>query len=124
MLVYLFESGAKWIVQQVCVELGRLNPRVAGELTDHRQRHTARDEQRCEGVVQIVEADTGQFGPRPHIFPEQFDVLRRLAFGVARKDRFAVFGHAQPDRAQQRAILGRCFLVAAGLIQMVASRSN
>ena len=42
-----------------------------------------------------------KFGLRPDIFPEPFDVLKRLAFGVAGKHPFAFFGHAQPDRAQE-----------------------
>ena len=84
------------------VSLRGLNLRMAEELADHRQRHAARNEQRREGVAQIVDADGGQFGLRPHIFPEPLDVLKRLAFGLARKHPFTIFRHAQPDRAQQR----------------------
>ena len=49
-----------------------------------------------------MNADGGQIGLRPHIFPEPLDVLKRLAFGVTRKHPLATFGHAQPDRAKQR----------------------
>lgn len=36
-ITYLFEPGAKGIVEQVGVSLRRLNLRVAQELSDHRQ---------------------------------------------------------------------------------------
>lgn len=47
------------------VALRGLNLRVAEQLADHRQRHAARNEQRREGVAQIVDTDGGQFGLRP-----------------------------------------------------------
>ena len=72
------------------------------ELANHGQRHAARNEKRRVGVAQIVDADTGQFGLCPNIFPEPLDVLKWSAFGIARKHPFAIFGHAQPDRSQQR----------------------
>jgi len=53
-------------------------------------------------VAKIVDADGGQFGLCPDIFPEPLDVLKRLAFGIARKHPFAIFGHAQPDYPQER----------------------
>jgi hypothetical protein len=81
----LFEPGAQRIVEQVGVVLGGLNLRVAKELTYHRQRHTARDEQRREGVAKIVDADGGQFGLRPYIFPEPLDVLKRLTLRITCK---------------------------------------
>lgn len=84
------------------VALRGLYLRVAREFADHRQRHAARNEQRCEGVAQIVDTDGGQLGLRPDIHPEPLDVLKRLTFGLARKYPFAIFGHAQPDRAQKR----------------------
>jgi hypothetical protein len=70
----------------VGVALRGLNLRVAEELADHRQRHAARNEQRREGVAQIVDADGGQIGLRPDIFPEPSDVVKRLAFGVCRAE--------------------------------------
>ena len=57
----LFEPRAKGIVEQVGVTLRGLDLRVAEELSDHRQRHAARNEQRREGMAQIVDADAGQF---------------------------------------------------------------
>lgn len=84
------------------IALGGLHLRVAEKLPDHRQRHAAGDQQRREGVAQIVDADGWQFRLRPNIFPEPLDVLKRPAFGIARKHPFAIFGHAQPDRAQKR----------------------
>lgn len=75
---------------------------MAKELADHRQRHAARNEQRREGVAQIMDADGGQFGLFTDILPKPLDVLKRLAFDVARKHPLAISGHPQPDRAQQR----------------------
>ncbi len=98
----LFEPGATGIIEQVGVALRGLNLRMAEELADHRQRHAAGHEQRREGVAQIMNSDGGQFGLRPDVFPEPLDVLKRLALGLARKHPFAIFGHALPDRAQQR----------------------
>jgi hypothetical protein len=94
----LFKPRAKGIVEQVGVALRGLNLSVAKKLADHRQRHAARNEQRREGVPQIMDADGGQIRLRPDIFPEPLDVLKRLAFGIARKHPFAIFGHARPDR--------------------------
>ena len=98
----LFEPGAKGIVEQVGIALRCLNLRVAEELADHWQRHAARDEQRREGVAEVMDADGGQIGLRPDIFPEPLDVLKRLAFRIARKHPFTIFGHAQPNRAEKR----------------------
>ncbi len=84
------------------VALRRLDLRMPKKLADHRQRHAARNEQRREGMAKVMDADGGQIGLRPDIFPEPLDVLKRLAFGIARKHPFAFFGNAQPDRAQQR----------------------
>ena len=84
------------------IALGGLNLRVAEELADHRQRHSARNKQRREGMAQVVDAYRGEFRLCPDIFPEPLDVLKRLAFGIARKHPLATFGHAQPDRAKQR----------------------
>lgn len=75
---------------------------MAEDLVDHRQRHAAQNEQRRKCVVQIVDTDTGQFGLRPYVFPEPLDVLKRLAFGIAREHPFTIFEHTQPDRAQKR----------------------
>ncbi len=83
------------------VALRGLNLRVAEELADHRQRHSARNEQRRECVAQIMDTDGGQIGLRLDIFPEPLDVLKRLAFGIARKHPLAILGHAQLDRAQK-----------------------
>lgn len=49
-----------------------------------------------------MDADSCQIGLRPDILPEALDVLKRVAFGIARKYAFATFGHATSDRAQQR----------------------
>ncbi len=98
----LFKPGAKGIVEQVGIALRCLNLRMAEELADHRERHAARNKQRRKRVAQIMDTDRGQFGLCPHIFPEPLDVLKRVAFGIAWKDPYAIFGHAQPDRAQQR----------------------
>lgn len=84
------------------ITLRGLDLRVAEELADHRQRHAAGNQQRREGVAQIMDANGRQFGLCPDIFPEPLDVLKRLAFGIARKHPFAIFGHAQPDCAQKR----------------------
>ncbi len=70
----LFEPGAKGIVEQMGIALGGLNLRMAEELADHRQRHAARNEQGREGVAKVMDADGGQFGLRPDIFPEPLDV--------------------------------------------------
>lgn len=67
--------------------------RMAEEFADHRQGHPARTEQRREGVAQVMDADGGQFGFRPDIFPKPLDVLKRLAFGLARKQPFAILRH-------------------------------
>ena len=98
----VFEPGAKGIVEKVGVALRGLNLRVAEELADHRQRHAARNQQRREGVAKVMDADGGQIGLRPDIFPEPLDVLKRFAFGLARKHPFAIFGYALLDRAQKR----------------------
>ncbi len=79
-----------------------LNLLVAEKLADQRQRHAARNQQRRESGEQIVDADARQIGLRPDIFIEPLDVLKRLAFRLARKHLFAIVGHAQPDRAKQR----------------------
>jgi hypothetical protein len=49
-----------------------------------------------------MDAHGGQFDPRPGIFPEPLDVLKRLGLGIARKHPIAIFRHAQPYRVQQR----------------------
>ena len=61
------------------VALRGLNLRMAEEIADHRQRHATRNEQRREGVAQIVDADGGQFCLRPDIFPKQHDDPSRPA---------------------------------------------
>ena len=88
----LFETSAKGIVEQVGIALGGLNLRMAEELADHRQRHPAGNEQGRKGVAKIMDANAGQFSLRPDIFLEPFDVLKRLAFGFARKHPFAILG--------------------------------
>jgi hypothetical protein len=50
----------------VGVALGGADLGVAEEATDHFQRGAAGDEQRREGVAEIVDADVGDFG-RPRI---------------------------------------------------------
>lgn len=84
----MFHLGAERFVEQVGVALRCLNLQVAEELADHRQRHAAGNLQRCEGVVQIMDADAGQFGLRPPIFPKKLNVLQVLAFGVPRETPF------------------------------------
>ncbi len=72
------------------ITLGGLNLRVAEELADHRQCHASRDEQRREGVSQIMDADGGQFRLRPDIFPEPLDeFFSRIAFA---KNQIPLFG--------------------------------
>ncbi len=68
------KSCAQWFVEKVGVALVGLHLSMAEQLADHRQRHAARDEQRREGVAQIVNAVGGQFGLVPHIVPEPLDV--------------------------------------------------
>lgn len=78
----VFKPGAKGIVEQMSVALRGLHLRMAEELADHRKRHPARNEQRREGMAQIVDADAGR-GLFPPIFSEPLDNLKRLAFGLA-----------------------------------------
>lgn len=98
----LFKPRAKGIVEQVVIALRGLNLSVAKKLADHRQRRAARNQQRRERVAQIVDANGWQFGLRPDIFPEPLDILKRLAFSLARKHPFAIFRHTQPDCPQER----------------------
>ncbi len=98
----LFKPCAKGIVEQVGVALRGLNPRVAEQLADHRQRHAARNEQGRESMAKVVDANGAQTGLCPDILPKPLDILKRLARGIARKHPLAIFGHAQPDRAKQR----------------------
>lgn len=47
-------------------------------------------------MAQIVDADAGQFGLCPHVFLDPLDVLKRLAFGLARNT------HSQSSRTRSR----------------------
>jgi hypothetical protein len=69
----LFEPRAKGIVEQMGIALRGLNLRMTEKFADHRQRHASGNEQRREGVAQVVGADGGQFGLRPVIFPKPLD---------------------------------------------------
>lgn len=48
-----------------------------------------------------MDADDAQIVLRPNILPEPLDVLKRLAFGIARKYPYAIFRDSQPDRAKE-----------------------
>lgn len=61
-LAYRVHPGPQGRIDQVCVAMGGADLGVAEEAADHFQRCAAGDQQRSEGVPQVVDADVGDLG--------------------------------------------------------------
>lgn len=83
------------------VALGRADLGVAEEAADHFRRGAARNQQRGEGVPQVVDADVGDLGDLLHLGPEALGIADRLIGDVAREQERAAFGHDFPAEADK-----------------------
>ena len=93
------DACAQGGIHQVRITLGGLHLAVAQELADHFQRCAATDQERGEGVAQVVDADVGQPGVLLCLGPETADFPHRLADGIAGEEPRVVAWHrmlAQP----------------------------
>lgn len=81
-------------IHKVCVALRGLHLAVAEELADHFQRRAAADQERGEGMAQVMDADVGQPGVLLHLGPEPANFPDGLADGFAGEEpRIAAWHH-------------------------------
>jgi len=94
------DPGAQGCVDQVCVALDGADLRVAEEAPDHFQRCAAGDEQRGEGVAQVMDADVGDLSDLLHIRPEALGTADGLVSHIRREQEGAdVFSYAFSHQA-------------------------
>ena len=74
---------------------------VAEQSTDHFQRCPARDQQRGEGVAQVVDADVRDVCLPAHPLPEAFEVNHRLARHITEEEEAVALGHGIPAQAYE-----------------------
>ena len=77
------DTGAQRRVHQVGIAKRRLHLAVPQQLADHFQRGTATDQQRGEGVAQVVDVDVRQAALLLDLSPEPAHLLHRLAGHIA-----------------------------------------
>ena len=70
----------------MCIALGRLHLAVAQQLADHLEGSATADQERGEGVTQIVDPDIRDADLLLEARPEPADFLYRLAGGVTGKE--------------------------------------
>ena len=83
------DPGAQRRIHQMGIALGGLRLAVTQQLADHFQRGAAADQERGEGVAQVVDPDILDPDLLLYPLPEVADFLHRLAGHIARKQQLA-----------------------------------
>ena len=116
-LAHRVYPGTQRRVDQVGVALGGADLCVAEQPPDHFQRGAPGDQQRGEGVAQIVNADVGYVNLHAHPFPEPFKIDHRLTRDIAGEEKRTALGHgvtAQTDQGD--GLVGDRYPVDAALL--------